>query len=73
MRDDKPIRVLIVEDDKRIAEINRRFVERVPGYEVIGIATNEQEGKELITVLQPELILLDIYFPDMNGLNLLNG
>ncbi|KHF26952.1 Transcriptional regulatory protein DcuR [Anoxybacillus sp. BCO1] len=58
----KPIRVLIVEDDKRIAEINRRFVERVPGYEVIGIATNEQEGKELITVLQPELILLDIYF-----------
>ncbi|EPZ37271.1 MULTISPECIES: response regulator [Anoxybacillus] len=67
----KPIRVLIVEDDKRIAEINRRFVERVPGYEVIGIATNEQEGKELITVLQPELILLDIYFPDMNGLNLL--
>ena len=67
----KPIRVLIVEDDKRIAEINRRFVERVPGYEVIGIATNEQEGKELITVLQPELILLDINSPYMNGLNLL--
>ncbi|KFZ43719.1 response regulator [Anoxybacillus flavithermus] len=67
----KPIRVLIVEDDKRIAEINHRFVARVPGYEVIGIATNEQEGKELITVLQPELVLLDIYFPDMHGLHLL--
>ncbi len=62
------IQVLIVEDDKRIAEINRRFVEKVEGYEVIGIATNEQEGKELVEVLQPDLVLLDIYFPDMNGL-----
>jgi two-component system, CitB family, response regulator len=65
------IQVLIVEDDKRIAEINRRFVEKVEGYEVIGIATNEQEGKELVEVLQPDLVLLDIYFPDMNGLTFL--
>ncbi|QIQ34395.1 response regulator [Parageobacillus toebii NBRC 107807] len=65
------IQVLIVEDDKRIAEINRRFVEKVEGYEVMGIATNEQEGKELIEVLQPDLVLLDIYFPDMNGLQFL--
>jgi two-component system CitB family response regulator len=62
------IRVLIVEDDKRIAEINRRFVEKVTGYEVVGIATNEQEGREQVEVLNPNLILLDIYFPDMNGI-----
>jgi two-component system, CitB family, response regulator len=62
------IRVLIVEDDKRIAEINRRFVEKVTGYEVVGIATNEQEGREQVEVLNPDLILLDIYFPDMNGI-----
>jgi len=65
------IQVLIVEDDKRIAEINRRFVEKVEGYKVVGIATNEQEGKELIEVLQPDLVLLDIYFPDMNGIQFL--
>ncbi|OAT71511.1 two-component system response regulator [Parageobacillus thermoglucosidasius] len=65
------IQVLIVEDDKRIAEINRRFVEKVEGYEVVGIATNEQEGKELVKVLQPDLVLLDIYFPDMNGIQFL--
>lgn len=65
------IRVLIVEDDKRIAEINRRFVEKVAGYEVVGIAINEQEGKELVEVLKPDLILLDIYFPDMNGIHFL--
>jgi two-component system CitB family response regulator len=65
------IQTLIVEDDKRIAEINRRFVEKVPGYAVIGIATNEWEAKEQIEILQPNLILLDIYFPDMSGLQLL--
>ncbi|ANB56900.1 response regulator [Anoxybacillus sp. B7M1] len=66
-----PIRVLIVEDDERIAEINRRFTEKVEDYEVIGMATNEREGKELVEVMQPDLVLLDIYFPDMNGLQFL--
>jgi two-component system, CitB family, response regulator len=65
------IQTFIVEDDKKIAEINRRFVEKVPGYAVIGIATNEREAKEQIEILQPHLILLDIYFPDMSGLHLL--
>jgi two-component system, CitB family, response regulator len=67
----RTIQVLIVEDDKRIAEINRKFVEKVPGYTVIGIATSEKEAKEQIEFLQPELILLDIYLPDMSGLSLL--
>ncbi|MGB8956998.1 MAG: response regulator [Tumebacillaceae bacterium] len=63
--------VLIIEDDPRIAEINRRFVEKVPGYQVIGIATDEGQAKEQLEVLRPELVLLDIFFPDMNGLDLL--
>ncbi|MCM2535647.1 response regulator [Neobacillus pocheonensis] len=62
------ISVLIIEDDVRIAEINRRLVEKVPGYHVIGIATDEQQAKEQLAILRPHLVLLDIYFPDMNGL-----
>jgi two-component system CitB family response regulator len=65
------ISVLIIEDDTRIAEINRRLVEKVPGFQVIGIATDEQEAKEQLTILRPNLVLLDIYFPDMNGLEFL--
>ncbi|KAF0995252.1 response regulator [Geobacillus sp. TFV-3] len=65
------IRVLIIEDDRRIAEINRRFVEKVNGYEVVGIATNAEEARELTEVLQPDVLLLDVYFPDMNGLSFL--
>ncbi len=66
-----PIRVLIVEDDERIAEINRRFVEKVPGFAVVGIATDEPQALELISVLEPDLVLLDIYFPETSGLELL--
>ncbi len=65
------IQVLIIEDDIRIAEINRRFIEKIPGYQVVGIATDEQQAKDALEVLAPNLVLLDIYFPDMNGLELL--
>ncbi|MDR7072407.1 response regulator [Fictibacillus barbaricus] len=63
--------VFIVEDDIRIAEINRRFVEKLDGFTVCGIALNQEDAKEQISILHPDLIILDIYFPDMNGLDLL--
>ncbi|NOU94174.1 response regulator [Paenibacillus sp. LMG 31456] len=65
------IRVLIIEDDERIAEINRRFVEKVPGFTVVGIATDRPQAITLLEVLESDLVLLDIYFPDANGLELL--
>lgn len=62
------IQVLIVEDEIRIAEINRRFLEKVADFEVIGIATTKEQAMEQIEILQPDLVLLDVYLPDMNGL-----
>ena len=65
------IEVLIVEDDQRIARINQKFTENVPGYVVMGVASSIQEGKELLEILEPDLVLLDIFFPEENGLGLL--
>lgn len=65
------IRILIVEDDQKIAEIQRRFVERLENVELCGIAHSLEDARDLIDVMAPHLILLDIYFPDGNGLDLL--
>ncbi|WP_163834183.1 response regulator [Spartinivicinus ruber] len=65
------ISVVIVEDDPDIAEIQRLFVEKIAGFEVVGIAYNLVEAKELVTILKPQLVLLDVYFPDGSGLSFL--
>jgi len=66
-----PIRLLIIEDDRKIAEIQRRFVERLDHVELCGIAHTLADARDQIDVLAPDLILLDVYFPDGSGLELL--
>ncbi|GGO81999.1 transcriptional regulatory protein [Marinobacterium nitratireducens] len=65
------ISVVIAEDDPQIAEIQRRFIERVEGFEVRGIAHNTRDATDLVDVMRPDLLLLDIQFPDGSGLELL--
>ena len=65
------IRLVIAEDDTQIAEIQRRFIERMENFEVVGIAHSLEEARDLVEVLEPELLLLDIYFPSGTGLDLL--
>lgn len=67
----RDIEVLIVEDDLRIAEIQRLFIEKIEGFKAIGIASSYVEAKSFIEIMQPDLLLLDMYFPDMNGLDIL--
>ncbi len=64
-------RVLIVEDDSRIAELHQRFVEKVLGFDVVGMALNLAEAREMAELLLPDLLLLDLYLPDGNGIDLL--
>lgn len=65
------IRILIMEDDFRVAEINKKFTEKIEGFEVCGIASTIHEAKEILPILKPDLVLLDVYFPDGNGLDML--
>lgn len=65
------IDVLIVDDDFMVAKIHQGFVERTPGFQVVGVAHTGAEAISLTQRLQPDLVLLDVYLPDVLGLDLL--
>jgi response regulator of citrate/malate metabolism len=65
------IEVLIVDDDFMVARIHTGYVERTPGFKVTGVAKTGAEAREAAARLQPDLVLLDVYLPDVSGLDLL--
>jgi two-component system response regulator DctR len=65
------IQVILIEDDLMVQEVNKQFVERVPGFKIVGIASNGIEGLEKLRELEPDLVLLDIFMPGQNGMETL--
>ncbi|WP_338754691.1 response regulator [Bacillus sp. FJAT-52991] len=65
------MKVILIEDDPMVQEVNRQFVNQVDGFEVVGVASNGAEGLELVKSLQPELVIVDIYMPQVDGLEVL--
>ena len=65
------IDVLIVEDDFMVARIHRGFVNDVDGFRVIGTANCGEQAIAAVAELQPDLVLLDLYLPDMFGLEII--
>lgn len=65
------IRVLIIEDDPMVMEINAEFVSKLTGFELVGKAYNGQEALSLIKETHPNLVLLDYFLSDTNGFLLL--
>lgn len=63
--------VLIVDDDPKIAEIHRHYTEKVDGFSVCGISDSLDDAVKMAEILEPDLILLDLYFPEGLGLNVL--
>ena len=65
------IRVLVVDDDFMVARVHRAYVERVPGFTVVGEAHTAADALTAVREHRPELVLLDIYLPDRSGLQVL--
>lgn len=66
------IDVLVVDDDFMVARIHRGFVDRTPGFRVVGVAHTAADALEAVRTLAPDLVLLDIYLPDASGLEVLD-
>jgi DNA-binding NarL/FixJ family response regulator len=62
------IRILIVDNYEYIRGMVRALVEAQAGWEVCGEASNGREAVEQCALLQPQLIILDIQMPVLNGL-----
>jgi response regulator of citrate/malate metabolism len=65
------IKVLIVDDDFMVAKVHAGFIQRTPGFDVVGVAHTGAQAVAETARLMPDLVLLDIHLPDINGLDLM--
>ena len=66
-----PITVVIVEDDENAVNIYKQFTNQLDQFTVIATASTGKQALNILHAAQPDLILLDIFLPDMNGIDLL--
>lgn len=67
----RPFEVLVVDDDFMVADIHRRVVDGTPGFHTVAVARSGTEALDLVAEHSPDLILLDVYLPDLTGLEVL--
>ena len=65
----EPVRLLIIDDVAAIREALIDSLSDDPGIEVVGEAANGLEGVERATALQPDVILLDLRMPVLDGVS----
>lgn len=66
------IKALVIDDDFMVAKVHAGFVRQVPGFSVVGAAHTGASALEAVRTHRPNLALLDIHLPDINGLDLLH-
>jgi two-component system, CitB family, response regulator len=65
------LRVLIVDDDFHVARLHTSYVESVPGFTALPAVGSADAAIRSVSGLNPDLVLIDIYLPDANGLDVL--
>lgn len=66
-----PIRVVVVDDDFAVAALHRSFVATDDRFEVVATVHSGVDALRSVAALAPDLVLLDVYLPDMTGLQVL--
>jgi two-component system response regulator (stage 0 sporulation protein A) len=68
---DSGIRVLIVDDNRDFAKMVADYLGKKPDLEVVGIGHNGAEALELLSRTKPDVMLLDIIMPHLDGIGVL--
>ncbi|SNS82293.1 response regulator transcription factor [Tropicimonas sediminicola] len=64
-----PTRVLIVDDHPMVAEGIEAILETYPDIEVVGTLSNGREAVDQVAALKPDVVLMDLNMPGVNGLS----
>lgn len=66
------IKCVIIEDEPKAKDVLERYIDKIVYLELIGYCRDGVEALEMLPILNPDLIFLDINMPNINGLELLN-
>ncbi len=64
----RPIRIVLVDDSAFFVESLELLLEDLEGFEVVGVAETGGEGVRRVARLKPDLVLMDVRMPGMDGL-----
>lgn len=67
------MRVLIVDDNREFVGLLREYLEKQDDIEVVGVAYNGVEALEAISLTEPDVVVLDIIMPYLDGIGVLEG
>ena len=63
------IRVLVIDDQKMMRALLKDYISVPDDIEVVGLACNGKEGVEQVFALKPDVVVMDIEMPEMNGID----
>ena len=69
----RQIRVVIADDNEDISSLLREYLSSDPELDVVGVAKNGLETLEIVNTKNPDILLLDIIMPQLDGLGVLEA
>ena len=67
----KTVKVVIADDNREFCEILKEYLESQDDFELVGMANNGNEALDIIREKQPDIVVLDIIMPHLDGIGVL--